>query len=206
MSRVLQRWLPWGSVVLLLVLLGSGVVSAQTASGVVNACKENRTGVLSAVPNQLITSTTCPAGTTTLNWNSQVVTQNLELISEATPINTFIDLGAPGPSPGDTYAFSDSLYAADAPAQPLGRADGHCTLIDPSVVRFACTITSSLPAGNITTEGTLVFVPGSVNMGAVTGGTGAYRSARGEARLVLGSVVGQVGARHQVMFSLLLLP
>ena len=206
MSRVLQRWLPWGTVVLLLVILGSGVVSAQTASGVINACKENRTGVLSAVPNKLITTTTCPVGTTPLSWNSRVVTQALDLISEATTINNFIDIGAQGPSPGDTYAFSDTLYPAYAPAQPIGRADGHCTLIDPSVARFACTITSSLPAGNITTEGTLIFVPGSTNVGAVTGGTGTYRSAQGEARLVLGSVVGQPGARHQVTFSLLLMP
>jgi hypothetical protein len=93
MSRVLQRWLPWGTVVLLLVILGSGVVSAQTASGVINACKENRTGVLSAVPNQFITTTTCPVGTTALSWNSRVVTQALDLISEATTINNFIDIG-----------------------------------------------------------------------------------------------------------------
>src|SRR5919202_2912276 len=38
MSRMVQRWLPWGIVVLLLVLLGSGVGRAQTASGVINAC------------------------------------------------------------------------------------------------------------------------------------------------------------------------
>ena len=95
MSRMVQRWLPWGIVVLLLVLLGSGVGRAQTASGVINACKESRTGVLSTVPNQVIATTTCPAGTTALSWNSQVVTQTLELTSEATTTNTFIDLGAP---------------------------------------------------------------------------------------------------------------
>ena len=88
----------------------------------------------------------------------------------------------------------------------MGEADGHCTLINPAVRRFTCTITTSLPDGDITTEGVLIFVPNTTSVGAVTGGTGAYRNARGEAKLTLGPVVGVPGARHNVVFSLILRP
>ena len=83
MSRVVQQWLPWGIVVLLLVLLGSGIGRAQTASGVINACKENRTGVLSAVPNRVIATTTCPA-------SDQVVTTILGSVRRRTAWDAFI--------------------------------------------------------------------------------------------------------------------
>jgi uncharacterized membrane protein len=129
------------------VSLGVGVASAQTEPGVILACKENRTGILSAVPNQLIATATCPAGTSRLNWNSARVKQVLELTSEATAINDIIDLPPTGFSPGDLYVFSERLYAKDAPTQQIGIADGHCTLIDPSSARFNCTIISSLAAG-----------------------------------------------------------
>jgi hypothetical protein len=131
--------------------------------------------------------------------------QLIELISEATTINHFVDVGEAGPSPGDSYAFSDRLFSPDS-AQQVGRADGHCTLIAPSARRFTCTITSSLEEGDITTEWILVFIPGAVNVGAVTGGTGAYANARGEVTLKLGPVVGMPGARHHINGSLILIP
>jgi allene oxide cyclase-like protein len=130
----------------------------------------------------------------------------IDLISEATTINNFVDLGAAGPSPGDTYTFSDEIFRENNPDEQVGEADGHCTLINPAVRRFTCTITTSLPDGDITTEGVLIFVPNTTSVGAVTGGTGAYRNARGEAKLTLGPVVGVPGARHNVVFSLILRP
>jgi hypothetical protein len=132
--------------------------------------------------------------------------QVVELISEATTINHFVDMGGVGPTPGDTYTFSDKLFFASNPDEQVGRADGNCTLIAPSARRFTCTVMSSLPEGDITVEHLMVFVPGAVSVGAVTGGTGAYRNARGEFTLTLGPVFGAPGARHQITASLILVP
>jgi hypothetical protein len=204
MSLSVKGWKTWAVALIAIFSLGAGVASAQTPPGVIFACKENKTGILSAVPNQLIATTTCPSGTTRLSWNSAVVSQVVELTSEATAINDIVDLAPSGPSPGDVYVFSDRLYAKNAPTQQIGTADGHCTLIDPSVARFTCTIISSLPDGKITTEGTLSLVPGSTSTGAVTGGTGAYRMVGGDGTLLLAT--GQPGDRHQITLNLLVLP
>jgi hypothetical protein len=54
----------------------------------------------------------------------------------------------------------------------------------------------------ITTEGTLINATGSHNEGAITGGTGSYRNARGEAALDLGPPTGP----HHATFWLILTP
>jgi hypothetical protein len=128
--------------------------------------------------------------------------QRIDVITTATAINNFVDIGPTGPSPGDLYVFSDDVFFANDRANKVGRADGRCTLIDPSSARFGCTIITSLPKGDITTEGTLINVPGVTSTGAVTGGTGAFRKARGEGVLDLGPPQGP----HQVTFRLILTP
>jgi len=128
--------------------------------------------------------------------------QRIDIISKATAINNFVDIGPAGLSPGDLYVFSDDVFFASDPASKAGRADGRCTLIDPASARFGCTIITSLPKGDITTEGTLINVPGAKSTGAVTGGTGDFRNARGEAVLDLGPPEGP----HQATFRLILVP
>jgi len=92
------------------------------------------------------------------------------VISRATAINNFVDIGPTAPSTGDLYVFSDDVFFTSDPAAKVGRADGRCTLIDPSSARFGCTIITSLPKGDITTEGILVNASGAKSTGAVTGG------------------------------------
>src|SRR5437773_10478733 len=58
--------------------------------------------------------------------------QRIDIITKATAINNFVDIGPAGPSPGDLYVFSDDVFFASDPANKVGRADGRCTLIDPS--------------------------------------------------------------------------
>jgi len=128
--------------------------------------------------------------------------QRIDLITKATAINNFVDIGPAGPSPGDLYVFSDDVFFASDPATKVGRADGRCTLIDPSAARFGCTIITSLPKGDLTSEGTLINVPGTTSTGAVTGGTADYRNARGEGVLDLGPPEGP----HHVTFRLILVP
>jgi len=124
----------------------------------------------------------------------------LNVVSRATAINNFVDTGPAGFSPGDLYVFSERLFMASAPAEQIGTADGRCALIDPTAFRFDCSITSKLAGGDIMTVGTLTLVQGTTSVGAVTGGTGAYRTARGEARLELGPFEGP----HEVTFQLIL--
>jgi hypothetical protein len=126
----------------------------------------------------------------------------IDIITKATAINNFVDIGPAGLSTGDLYVFSEDVFFASDPATKVGRADGRCTLVDPSSARFGCTIITSLPKGDITTEGTLINVPGSTTTGAVTGGTKDFRNARGEGVLNLGPPEGP----HQVTFRLIVNP
>jgi hypothetical protein len=126
----------------------------------------------------------------------------IDIITKATAINNVVDIGPAGASTGDLYVFSEDVFFASDPATKIGQADGRCTLIDPSTARFGCTIITSLPKGDITTEGTLINVPGWTSTGAVTGGTKDFRNARGEGVLHLGPPEGP----HQVTFQLIVSP
>jgi hypothetical protein len=130
--------------------------------------------------------------------------QRIDIVTTATAINNFGDIGPTGLSPGDLYVFSDEVSFANDPGHKVGHSDGRCTLVDPKPEKpqFGCTIITALPEGTITTEGTLINVPGSKNEGSITGGTGDYRRARGEAVLDLGPPTGP----HQATFWLILTP
>jgi hypothetical protein len=128
--------------------------------------------------------------------------ERIDLISRATAINNFVDVGPAGPSPGDIYVFVDDVFLASAPNQRVGQALGRCTVIDPASARLGCATTTSLPDGDITTDGTLINVPGTTSTGAITGGTGRFRNARGEAVLDLGPAEGP----HRATFRLILQP
>ena len=94
----------------------------------------------------------------------------------------FVDVGAPGPSIGDRLVFSAQIF--DTNNRPIGRDGADCVIVRlaPSeppdrqqVVQ--CTISVQLADGQITVQG---LAQGTENYFAVTGGTGAYRKARGE--------------------------
>jgi hypothetical protein len=128
--------------------------------------------------------------------------ERIDIISRATPINNFVDVGPAGPTPGDIYVFVDDVFFAKDPNQKVGDALGRCTLIDPPTARFGCSISTSLPDGRIMTDGTLINAPNAISTGAITGGTGKYRNARGEGVLDLGPQEGP----HRATFRLILLP
>jgi hypothetical protein len=126
----------------------------------------------------------------------------IKLISRATAINNFVDTGPSGSTPGDLYIFSDRLFSASAPDTQIGMSDGRCVLIDPATLRFDCSITATLPDGDIMFAGTLTLVEGTTSTGAIVGGTGAYEKARGEGTTILGPLEGP----HAVTIELLLNP
>jgi hypothetical protein len=128
--------------------------------------------------------------------------KRIDIITRATAINNFVDVGPAGPSTGDLYVFVEDVFRAGAATRRVGRADGRCILIDPTSGRFGCTIITSLARGEITTEGTFVNTPGESSKGSVTGGTRDFRNSRGDAVLDLGPPEGP----HRVTFRLILAP
>jgi hypothetical protein len=108
----------------------------------------------------------------------------LRLVARETQ-SDFLDLGAPGPSLGDELVFSESLSRN---GRDVGTSGVVCTVtaVEPpyEVETFHCVGTLSLRNGQITLQG-LIEVQGENDPGpftvAITGGTGAYRGAGGEA-------------------------
>ena len=97
----------------------------------------------------------------------------------------FLDLGTPGPSLGDEFVFSETLFRR---GREVGVSGGVCTatqVVPPyDVLMFHCVATLSLRRGQITLQG-LIEVQGEDDPGpftvAITGGTGAFRGAGGQA-------------------------
>ena len=97
----------------------------------------------------------------------------------------YVDVGATGPSLGDQLVFSESL---EQRGRDVGMSGVVCTtthIVAPyGVTSFHCLGTLSLRRGQITLQG-LIEVQGEDDPGpfevAITGGTGAYRGAGGEA-------------------------
>jgi len=96
-----------------------------------------------------------------------------------------LDLGTPGPSLGDELVFSELLYRH---GQEVGESGVVCTVTEVTppydVLTFNCVGTLRLRSGQISLQG-LIEVQGEQDMGpfivAITGGTGAFRGAGGEA-------------------------
>src|SRR5262245_22921301 len=126
----------------------------------------------------------------------------INLISRASDINQFVDIGLAGLGPGDVYVFSDRLFRPSKPDEQIGRSDGRCVLIDPATFRFDCSGTIVLPEGELMIAGTFTLVEGVTSVGAIVGGTDAYRKARGEASVDLGPFEGP----HDVTLELVLNP
>lgn len=110
--------------------------------------------------------------------------RNLVYTERATAV-TPIDLGAPGPSQGDQFVVASELL--DSHDRTIATGGGVCTIISTSDV--VCHGTQVFGDGQVSLQG---VVPLAVLSGggryslAITGGTGAYRNARGE---VLGNQI-----------------
>jgi hypothetical protein len=99
----------------------------------------------------------------------------------------FLDLGAPGPSLGDELIISEALSRH---GNDVGESGVVCTVTQVTppydVTTFHCVATLSLRRGQITLQG-LIEVQGEDDPGpftvAITGGTGAFRGAGGEAKI-----------------------
>jgi hypothetical protein len=109
----------------------------------------------------------------------------------------FLDLGTPGPSLGDQFVFSEVLFRRGR--GEVGMSGGVCTVTEAlppyDVLTFQCVATLRLRRGQITLQG-LIEVQGEDDPGpfkvAITGGTGAFSGAGGEA------VVRSVSPRRSI--------
>jgi allene oxide cyclase len=91
-----------------------------------------------------------------------------------------VDIGDPGDSVGDIRTSHDHLY--DGSGKLIGRTLSDCTRVRPNTGAWECRWTIQiLGKGSLTLEGPILDRGNSVL--AVTGGTGAFLSARGQVLL-----------------------
>jgi hypothetical protein len=93
------------------------------------------------------------------------------------PFN-YTDLGAPGPSAADVIVFHDQLQRG---GRTVGDEVGSCTLVDSDGLAN-CTGVVRLRKGTITYS--FVNSPPPRKVLALTGGSGQFRTTRGDGRLV----------------------
>lgn len=86
-----------------------------------------------------------------------------------------LDLGAEGPTAGDEQILHDTLV--NSHGRVVGHDGGVCVFTDLNAPETHCVVTFSLPKGQITTQ--FLNTPPPNKVAAITGGTGAYRDARG---------------------------
>jgi hypothetical protein len=96
-------------------------------------------------------------------------------VFETATTDTLVDLGPAGDSLGDTLTFANDVFDART-GKKVGTDQGQCvrTVVG---VAFECAWTTFLPKGQITVQGP--FYDAADSTVAITGGTGAYRNARG---------------------------
>jgi Dirigent-like protein len=91
-----------------------------------------------------------------------------------------IDLGEAGGSVGDEAVFHGALRDATDSRQ-VGHFEGVLTAVTPDAESLCeARVVLALPQGQIAVQGELDFGADEPFVHAITGGTGAYRNARGE--------------------------
>ena len=104
--------------------------------------------------------------------------KTLVVIEHATT-DTVIDLGEEGDSIGDLLGFGNAVYD-EANENEIGTSQGSCVRTVPGEA-WECMYTVILDEGQLTVEGP--FYDAGPSDLAITGGTGAYSTARGQMRL-----------------------
>jgi allene oxide cyclase len=94
--------------------------------------------------------------------------------------DTVVQSGGSGDKTGNTLTFHNKVFDPSDTKQ-VGRDQGFCIRIFPAEKSWECFWTTFLAHGQITVEGP--FYDNKNSVLAITGGTGAYRGARGEMNL-----------------------
>lgn len=120
----------------------------------------------------------------------------IHVIEHATT-DTVVDLTANGDSSGDLLTFHNEVFD-ESNESVVGSSHGECVRIEVGV-SWECRWVTTFDEGSITVEGP--FLDASPSVLAVTGGTGAYRGARGSMRL---KVHDEAGTEFDFIFRVLL--
>lgn len=115
-----------------------------------------------------------PAGHTAAQSASTTLT-----VVERAETDTITDTGAKGDSVGDILTFSNAVYDKDNKTQ-VGSDNGYCFRTVAGIA-WECAWTLTLKDGQIMVQGPFYDQEDSVL--AITGGTGAYNTVRGEMKL-----------------------
>jgi hypothetical protein len=126
------------------------------------------------------------SGTGVASARSKGKTTTLRIVADQIQ-SEYIDLGTPGTSLGDELVFSERLSRR---GQEVGTSGVVCTVTQFTppydVTTLQCVGTLSLRRGQITLQGLIEVQsmddPGPFTV-AITGGTGAFRGAGGQARI-----------------------
>lgn len=120
----------------------------------------------------------------------------VHVIEHATT-DTVVDLTANGDSTGDLLTFHNEVFD-EGNEVVVGTSHGDCVRIEVGV-SWQCRWTTTFEDGSITVEGP--FYDAAPSVLAITGGTGAYRGARGSMRL---KVHDEAGTEFDFVFRVLI--
>jgi hypothetical protein len=117
------------------------------------------------------------------NGEDRVTLRLAEKAADDERFFTFIDVGKEGESVGDYLVLKGDPIYNQSRTKKVGVVRGDCLVVEE--LRSECDTTFDLEGGLITTEGPIDFGEQSdlVQEHAVTGGTGAYKTAHGVVRL-----------------------
>jgi hypothetical protein len=133
---------------------------------------------LSGITSTLLLTTGADADTGSARHDRPGQARTLHLL-ERDVEHAELDLGAPGLGLGDQFVDTDVLEAPEG--EVVGRSAVVCSVVSVAPT-LQCQATLVLPEGDLTLAG---VVDGATGRGttAITGGTGSYRQARGQAVL-----------------------
>ncbi|HET7476125.1 MAG TPA: hypothetical protein VFJ97_08910 [Dermatophilaceae bacterium] len=136
-----------------------------------------------AVTAAVLSGTPSLASTTSSDGQSSAAAlrqSTIHLIQSNQAVGTNVDVGRRGESVGDYVVITGPLLHPDS-GQRAGFASVVCTVLRTGATApLQCVGTASLAGGDITIQGLFVTEQGRPNRLAVTGGTGQFRTARGE--------------------------
>ena len=105
-------------------------------------------------------------------------TKTIHVVQSNVGVDNPVDVGPEGGSVGD-YNVINTPFLDPKSNQQVGLESAVCTDIELAPSRLQCVTTASFPEGNITFQGAFLFEPPEPFVLAITGGTGAYRTAHG---------------------------
>jgi hypothetical protein len=129
------------------------------------------------------------AGSDEDNGDDKIVLRLAEKLTDDERFSSDIDVGEQGFSVGDYFVLFKDPFFNRALTRQLGTVEGDCVVVDLDGPTFECDLTVLFNDGpSLTIEGPLDFAAGEADW-AVTGGTGRYKTARGELHLDFSSGV-----------------